>query len=111
MFKDLTVQQFVDELSSKKATPGGGSAAAVVGSIGVSLISMYCAITAKSKKFVHLKGEMEEKITILENFKGKLLNLADKDTEAFNEVMSAFKLPKETDEDKKKKKRSYPRCY
>ncbi|WP_350344545.1 cyclodeaminase/cyclohydrolase family protein [Proteinivorax tanatarense] len=106
MFKNLTVQEFVDELSSKKATPGGGSASAVVGSIGVGLISMYCEITAKSKKFVDVKEDMEQQIEFLTAFKEKCLVLADKDTEAFNEVMAAFKLPKETDDEKAARKQA-----
>lgn len=103
MFKDLSISQFLSELGSGNPAPGGGAAAAISGAMGASLISMYCRVTANKKKFVEVKEEMEAFANEADSIKEKLFKLADADSNSYIDVMGAFKLPKETDEEKAKR--------
>jgi formiminotetrahydrofolate cyclodeaminase len=98
---DLTIKNYLDELSSSSPTPGGGNAAAFSAVLTCSLGIMVCNLTIGKKKYSDVQDEMiaiKEKLIRLEN---EMQDLALKDNAAFEEVMEAFKLPKETDEDKK----------
>ncbi len=107
---DLTVSNFLKILSSKSPAPGGGSVAALSGSQGAALVEMVGHLTSSKKKFKALpEAEQNKYIENIEYFgraKTKFAKLVDLDTEAFNEVMNAFKLPKETDEEKAQRKMS-----
>ena len=85
--------------------PGGGGAAALVGALGVALNSMVANFSIGKKKFKALDENVQstyhEKLKIFERNKTEFLKFVDLDTDAFNTLMSAFKLPKETDEEKK----------
>lgn len=102
---DLTVHDFINEVDSKSPAPGGGSVAALAGSIASALSRMVGHLTVGKKKFKaldeHTQNEFNEALNVLLEIKEKLVVLIDKDTEAFNEIMNAFKLPKETEEEKK----------
>lgn len=94
VFAQLKVQAFLEELGSNKPAPGGGTASALAGSLASSLVKMVA----------HLSGEEhEETISRAEVLTNQLLHLATRDTEAFNQVMAAYKLPRKTDEDKKQR--------
>lgn len=101
---DLTVSKFIDEVDSKSPAPGGGSVAALATSVGIALSKMVGHLTVNRKKFKALDEEDQARfnraIDRLERYKNEVTELIDKDTEAFNMVMAAFKLPKETDEEK-----------
>ncbi len=97
MFKNLSMDEFLHHLASGNATPGGGSAAAISGAMGASLISMFCRVTAGRKKYAELKEEMEEIAKEADLWREKLLGLADEDSNAYIEVMNSFKLPKGTE--------------
>ena len=105
---ELKVNEFVNEVNSKSPAPGGGSVAALAGSLSSALASMVTGLTVGKKKFRALDEEIQAKVkdatSILCLKKDIYLDLVDKDTEAFNMIMAAFKLPKETDEDKKLRK-------
>ena len=92
-FKDLSVSEFVDEVSRKTPTPGGGSVSALAGSLSASLLLMTINLSYNDK--------MEEYGVNISKIKYNLLSLVDKDSEAFDKVMTAFTLPKKTDLDKK----------
>lgn len=100
MFKDLTINDFLQSLGEKSATPGGGTAAAISGAMGASLISMFCRVTAGKKKYAEVKEEMETVANEVDKWRQKLLQLADDDSDSYIEVMNGFKLPKETQEEK-----------
>lgn len=95
-----TVQPFLDDLATGRATPGGGSAAAAVGAMGAALVSMVCSLTIGKKKFAGVEQEMIETREKAESLRAELIGLINEDAEAFAAVMAAFRLPKETDEDK-----------
>jgi formiminotetrahydrofolate cyclodeaminase len=107
---DLSVNDFVNEVDSNSPAPGGGSVAALAGSLGSSLSRMVGHLTVGKKKFKALdedtKLEFNNALIKLEVIKDNLVELIDKDTEAFNLIMSAFKLPKGTDEEKLARKES-----
>ena len=91
---------YIDEISSSSPTPGGGNVSAFSGVLACSLGIMVCNLTIGKKKYLEVENEMKEIQVKLEDAKQKLLVLAENDNEAFNLVMDAFKLPKETDEQK-----------
>lgn len=99
---DITKQlsAYIDEISSSSPTPGGGNVSAFSGVLSCSLGIMVCNLTIGKKKYAAVEDEMKEIQIKLEDAKQQLLVLAEKDNEAFNLVMEAFKLPKETDEQK-----------
>ncbi len=99
---DLTksLKSYLDELSSASPTPGGGNVAALCGVLASSLGIMVCYLTIGKKKYQEVEKEVIRIKEKLESFKSGFEDLAKKDNEAFDKVMEAFKLPKETDEQK-----------
>ncbi len=99
---NLKVTEFISEVDSKAVTPGGGSVSALASSLGVALIRMVGHVTVNKKKFRALDQVIQDKYTksvdSLESVKEELILLVDKDTDAFNLIMAAFRLPKDTDE-------------
>jgi formiminotetrahydrofolate cyclodeaminase len=98
MITEKTVHEFLDELASDSPAPGGGSIAALAGAMGTALTAMVCRLTIGKKKYVEVQEEMESILQEAEELRGKMTRLVDEDTEAFNGVMAAFGLPKETPE-------------
>ncbi len=95
-----TLQNYLDELSSNSPTPGGGNVAALCGVLASSLGTMVCNLTIGKKKYVEVENEMNDAKIKLESLQKDFVTLASKDNEAFDQVMNAFKLPKDTDEQK-----------
>jgi len=96
-----SLQKYLEELSSNSPTPGGGNVAALCGALSASLGTMVCNLTIGKKKYLDVETEMNEMKVKLNVYVDKFLSLAKCDNEAFERVMDAFKLPKETDEQKK----------
>jgi formiminotetrahydrofolate cyclodeaminase len=96
----LTVERFLDVLGSDAPTPGGGAAGAVSGAIGAALIAMVGRLTVGKQGFEDVEDRMRALIERADAARLAFLDLADRDAHAFDGVMVAFKLPKETDEDK-----------
>jgi len=101
MNSSTTLKNYLDELSSSSPTPGGGNVAALCGALACSLGIMVCNLTIGKKKYAEVENEIKEVSIKLENYKNEFLKLAEEDNKAFNSVMDAFKLPKETDAEKK----------
>lgn len=98
-----SLENFIEEISSSSPTPGGGSVSAFNGVLGTSLGLMVCNLTFGKKKYEGVESEILEIKNHLEKFKENFLELYDEDSRAFDKVMEAFKLPKETEEDKIKR--------
>ena len=98
MLTSKTVTEFLDELASNSAAPGGGSISALAGALSAGLTSMVCRLTIGKKKYADMQNEMEKILRESEELRRILTLLIDEDTAAFNEVMAAFALPKETPE-------------
>ena len=96
-----SLQKYLDELSSSSPTPGGGNVAALCGALSANLGTMVCNLTIGKKKYLDVEEEMNELKEKLKLYADKFVSLAKNDNEAFERVMDAFKLPKETDEHKK----------
>lgn len=104
MLVDKNIKEFLDELSSSSPAPGGGGVAALSGALGAALVSMVCHLTIGKKGYENVSDEMNENLKKSNVLKENLTLLIDEDTNAFNKVMAAYKMPKETDEDKQKRR-------
>ncbi|MBZ4687497.1 MAG: methenyltetrahydrofolate cyclohydrolase [Clostridia bacterium] len=111
MLVEKTVQGFTEELASESPAPGGGSVAALAGSIAASLVSMVSNLTVGKEKYQEYEDELKEVLEEAQGLRKKLLQLVDDDTDAFNRVMAAFKMPKETDEDKRIRSQAIQKAF
>lgn len=91
---------FVATTASNEPVPGGGSIAALSGALAAALAEMVANLTIGKKKYVEVESEMKGIVEALEVKRQELVELIDKDANSFDDVMKAFKLPKETDEEK-----------
>ncbi len=98
------LNDFIDEVSKDSPAPGGGSVSALMGSLSSALSSMVCALTHNKKGYEDVWGETVTLGERAQKIKDSLRNLVDEDTNAFNLLMKAMKLPKKTDEEKKIRK-------
>lgn len=96
----LPVKDFVDEVSSDSPAPGGGSVAALAGSLGAALAAMVGNLTVGKKGYEEHYADMAAMAASAQTTKHDLLKLVDRDTEAFNAVLEALRLPKESEEQK-----------
>ena len=98
--KDKSVQQFLDELASRQATPGGGSAAAVMGAQSAALTSMVCNLTIGKPKYAEVEEEMQALLLRSEALREKLTGMIKADVDVFDKLMACYGLAKDTDEEK-----------
>jgi methenyltetrahydrofolate cyclohydrolase len=98
--KDKSVQLFMDELASKAATPGGGSAAAVMGAQAAALVSMVCNLTIGKPKYAEVEVEMQALQKKSEALRENLMGMIKADVDVFNRLMATYALPKDSDEEK-----------
>jgi glutamate formiminotransferase/formiminotetrahydrofolate cyclodeaminase len=89
---------FLDELAAATAAPGGGSAAAYAGAMAAGLVSMVAGLTIGKKKYAEVEAEMQAIRVMAESLRKELTQYVDDDAAAFEAVMGAVKLPKETAE-------------
>jgi len=108
---DMNIQQFLDELASDSPAPGGGSVAALAGALGCALSSMVCNLTKGKEKYLAVEKDILMALKKSEQLRSRLTELIDEDTQAFNDVMKAFKLPKDTDEQKKQRSAAIQEGY
>ncbi|MGL5439156.1 MAG: cyclodeaminase/cyclohydrolase family protein [Filifactoraceae bacterium] len=107
---DLTLDGFVSEIASPSPAPGGGSCAAYSASVGAALVEMMAHLSFGKKAYEGRTEEekigFEKSYMEISRIKDQLEILVDKDTAAFEKVMAAFKLPKDTDEEKTLRKQA-----
>lgn len=107
MLMDGSIKDYVEKVASGAPAPGGGSVAALAGSLGSALTSMVGNLTFGKKVYEELddeiQKEMKRNFDELGEIIEKLNHIVDEDTKAFSKVMEAFKLPKETEEEKAKR--------
>ncbi|MBN2097193.1 MAG: cyclodeaminase/cyclohydrolase family protein [Candidatus Omnitrophica bacterium] len=102
MYKNA-LKKYLDDLASKLPAPGGGSAAALTAATGTALLSMVANFTLGKEKYKAVQGEIKEILFSAESLREKLMQLVDQDIVAYKKLSSAYKLPKESTEDKKKR--------
>jgi len=95
----MTLRDFADELSSSSPAPGGGSVAALCGALSASLVAMVAALTWSKSGLEAARPAMFAAGVEAQSIKDWFLAAVDRDTEAFNAVLSAMRMPKRTPED------------
>ena len=98
--KDNSLQNYLDTLASKSATPGGGSAAALMGAQAAALTSMVCNLTIGKPKYAEVETEMQALLAKSETLRAELTSMIKADVDVFNRLMVTYGLPKETDDEK-----------
>ncbi len=101
MLIDKKVSNFLNELASNSPTPGGGSVAALAGALGAALISMVGNLTVGKKKYENVEEEIKRILSSSEKLRYELSQLIEEDVKVFNNIMSTYKMPKETEDEKK----------
>ncbi len=97
---DLSVENFTNKVASDSPAPGGGSVAAAVAAQGVALLEMVCCLTVGKKKYEAVWDELSKIREEIMPYRQELVRAVDRDTIAFNSLMAAMKMPKETEPDK-----------
>jgi len=95
-----SVEKFLDDLASGQPTPGGGSAAALSGAMGAALVSMVCNVTLGKAGCEGAAAEMRAVLEESERLRARLTAMVAADIAAFDSIMAAYKLPKQSDADK-----------
>lgn len=96
----LPLREFADETASESPAPGGGSIAAYAGALGASLATMVANLSSHKKGWDARWREFSDQAEKGQNYKDELLRLVDADTHAFNGILTAFSLPKASEEEK-----------
>jgi formiminotetrahydrofolate cyclodeaminase len=100
MITQSSVDKFLDDLASGAPTPGGGSAAAIMGAMGAALLSMVCNVTLGKKGQEAVAAEMQSVRDESEKLRTRLTAMVAEDVAAFDGLMAAYRLPKTSEEDK-----------
>ncbi len=106
-----TIGGFLEVLASDAPTPGGGAVAGLVGAIGAALVSMVCRLTIDKKGYEEVSERCRAILPEADEAREALVALADRDASAFDGVMAAFKMPKDTDEEKAARSAAIQRGY
>ena len=107
----LNIKQFLTELASSSPAPGGGSVAALSGALSAALSAMVCNLTIGKEKYIDIEKDIKISLKKIERIRGQLTDLIDLDTNAFNDVIKAFKMPKKTDEEIERRKNAIQKGY
>jgi glutamate formiminotransferase/formiminotetrahydrofolate cyclodeaminase len=99
-YVSMTLNEFADETASESPAPGGGSVAAYIGSLAMSLATMVANLSSHKKGWDDRWEEFSKWAERGQRYKDELLTLVDEDTRAFSLIMNAFSLPKSTEEEK-----------
>jgi len=105
MYVEKPMIVFLDKLASRSPEPGGGSVSALVGALGAALVSMVGNLTLGKEKYADVQDQVEELLKSSEKIRDELQGLIQKDTEVYAEVSAAFKLPRDTEEEKEERNR------
>ncbi|MGA7875732.1 MAG: cyclodeaminase/cyclohydrolase family protein [Desulfoferrobacter sp.] len=100
MLADLKVKQFLEETASNSPVPGGGSVAALSGALAASLAEMVAGLTVGRKGFESVEPKMKSIREKAQAFRAKLVEDIQSDSDAYNQVIAAYKLPKATEQEK-----------
>jgi formiminotetrahydrofolate cyclodeaminase len=90
------LRAYLDDAASGKPAPGGGSVSACAGALGAALVSMVCNLTRGREKFAAVEAEMQDLVVRSDAARGRLEKLLQDDTTAYNGVIAAYRMPKET---------------
>ena len=111
MLKDLTITEFLQQTASSEPLPGGGCTAALNAALAASLTEMVANLTIGRKEFQTVEDEMIKIAETAADLRKKLQNEIDNDAQAYQEVLAAFKLPKNTDGEKKQRSNAIQQAF
>ena len=100
MVESMTIQEFLDVLSSKEPVPGGGGASALAGALGNALGQMVANLTIGKKKYALVGDEIKELAERMKGIQGQFTALADQDAKVFAPLAKCYSLPSGTEEEK-----------
>ena len=100
IYADERLPVYLDDAASGKPAPGGGSVSACVGALGAALTSMVCNLTIGKEQFAAVEPRMKEVLAASEAARARLQQLLQEDTTAYSGVLVAYRLPKDTPEQK-----------
>ncbi|MBU1672738.1 MAG: cyclodeaminase/cyclohydrolase family protein [Actinobacteria bacterium] len=105
MYVDGAIRAYLDRLASKAPEPGGGSASALAAAIGAALVSMVADLTVGKEKYADVQDRIAALLEECESVRGRLQELVQEDTEVYAVLSGAFKMPRDTDEQKEERTR------
>jgi len=108
---DLSIKDFLSKTASGSAVPGGGSVAALSASLAASLSEMVANLTIGKKGYEPVKEEMAEIAKKASDYRNELIKDIDRDSDAYNDVLSAFKLPKGSEQEAAKRKQAIQNAF
>src|SRR5512136_1249793 len=97
--KSITPNAFLEATAAGSATPGGGAVAALAGALSAALAGMVARLSIGKKKYASVEAQMKDLAARADGLRDKLTASIDEDSAAFEDVMNAMKLPKETPEE------------
>ena len=110
-FQELSLAKFSEVLASKEPTPGGGCASALAGALAAGLVAMVARTKSGSKKFADREEQMNAIASEADRLRSEFLTLVDEVARAFDQVMAAFRLPKETPEQQAARSQAIQQAY
>ena len=100
----MEIKQFLEKLSSATPTPGGGSASALAGALSASLVAMVAGLSSKQKRMVDIR---KKSLAIQK----RLFQAIAEDAKSFDDVMKAFRLPKNTEKERLVRTKAIQKAY
>lgn len=111
MLRELSVEEFIRETGSDSPAPGGGSIAALNAATSAALIEMVANLTIGKEGYEDVQDEIKEIQKKASDYKEKFVKLIDEDANSFNSVIKGFRMPKETEEEKKERTKAIQEGY
>jgi formiminotetrahydrofolate cyclodeaminase len=111
LLKDLPITEFLEQTASAEPLPGGGCTAALNAALAASLTEMVANLTIGRKEFQTVEEDMQEIAQAAADLRTKLQNDIDNDAQAYQAVLAAFKLPKNTDDQKKERSTTIQQAF
>lgn len=108
---EMPLNNFIAELGSDSPAPGGGSVCALAGAYAAALCAMVCRLTVGKEQYAGVADEFNGILEKAEILQERFTLAIDEDTEAFNAVMAAFKMPKQTEKDKNNRNIAIQEAY
>ena len=105
-----SIKLYLEQLGSSQPTPGGGSASAVVGALGAALLEKACNLTIGKEKFKAVEKDIQQVLEKVLPAKARLIELVDLDKTAYLPVAKAYKMPKDTGQQKEARKQAIDRA-
>jgi methenyltetrahydrofolate cyclohydrolase len=108
--REHSIDQFLDDLASGNPTPGGGSAAAMMGAMGAALVSMVCNVSFGKKGCEAAEPELRNMLVRSEELRRHLAAMMAEDIAAFDSLMASYRLAKSSDEEKARRAETIQAC-